>query len=448
MQFTLLSLARLLDWYYQIRPLITALFFTLLLSVSAAAQTAKFTLQLASCDTREEAETMAAQLLPYGINAVVSATEGAERRTIYRVRAGSFASINAAKEMGEQWKAAQWIQSYWVAKAEKTATSQSARATLPNDGNTRKRVVTAEKSLPEMGLGELIKALSDKWMVRVPENLKLYSAAIVFPKAGIVRPVMLLMDEARLRTLTRPAIRELRHPLELRLEPGIKNSPTSDGLKFAQVERLATSLRSISGYCDLNFDERGILVLGSRVEGGSDLARTLLQAALAGNEAFEIESLEGSDLVVFGAFINAHFTNAEHKAAHINKIQLDFHDFDELRGDARLLEAFDPGFVFLHELAHGVWDLSDDERGGLGECEVFINQIRRQLGLPERLSYFYKIRRQVGGNEFGELLFVQPSDGARRRQALKLQWNNRAVNSYFKPPTDNSTSTLPSTQPK
>ena len=124
MQFTLLSLARLLDWYYQIRPLITALFFTLLLSVSAAAQTAKFTLQLASCDTREEAESMVAQLLPYGINAVVSATEGAERRTIYRVRAGSFASINAAKEMGEQWKAAQWIQSYWVAKAEKTATKE------------------------------------------------------------------------------------------------------------------------------------------------------------------------------------------------------------------------------------------------------------------------------------------------------------------------------------
>ena len=75
MQFTLVSLARLLDWYYQIRPIIAALFFTLLLSVSAAAQTAKFTLQLASCDTREEAESMVAQLLPYGINAVVSATE-------------------------------------------------------------------------------------------------------------------------------------------------------------------------------------------------------------------------------------------------------------------------------------------------------------------------------------------------------------------------------------
>lgn len=315
--------------------------------------------------------------------------------------------------------------------AENLAATNDAKDTRA----TRKRVVGAERSTPDLSLGELLKAISDKWSVRVPDNLKLFSAHIVFPKAGVIRPAVVLLDEARLRHSLTPVLKrkEFLHPLELRAEPGIKNSPTSDGMRFREAERLAASLRGISGYQDLTFDERGILVLGERVEGGSELARNLLQAALVNRTAIEIESLEGSDLVVFGAFINATFKNTEGQLLQINKIQLDFRDFEELRGEARLLATFDPGFVFLHELAHGVWDLPDDERGGLGECEIFINQIRRQLGLPERLNYFYKIRRQPGGTEWGEMMFVHPIEGTRRREALKLQWDNRAVNGALQP---------------
>jgi SPOR domain len=389
------------------------------------AQATRFTLQLASYETVQEATVLAELLAPHGIHAEV--TMSAERGKRFRVRAGNFATINAAREQGEQWRAAGWIQSYWVAPKE-SAALLTAAATASDA--TRKRVVNATKPAPDLSLGELLQALGDKWAVRVPDNLKLYTARIMFPKAGVIRPAVVLLDEGRLRTHAPLPLKrkEMMHPLELRAEPGIKNSPTADGMKFLEAERLAASLRGISGYQDLTFDERGVLVLGERITGGSELARTLLRAALASQTAIEIESLAGSDLVVFGAYINATFKNAEGKATQLSKIQLDFRDFAELRGEARLLASFDPGFVFLHELAHGVWDLPDDERGGLGECEIFINQIRRQLGLPERLNYFYKIRRQPGGTEWGEMIFVQPLEGTHRREALKLLWDNRAVN--------------------
>ena len=377
MHFILASLTRLLAIYYRIRPILTAMFFSLLLGVG---------------------------ILPTMIRA---------QTTTFTVPRLTVAAATA-------------------------------------DEATRKRVVAPEKQLPEMGLGELLSALANKWAVRVPENFGLYSATIVFPKVGVMRPAIVLMSATQLRALPIPNLqrRELAHPLELRFDPGIKNSPTSDGLRFVEAERLAASLRAISGLQDLTFDERGILVLGNKIAGGSDLARVLLRAALESNEAFEVESQEGSELVVFGAFMNVRLTNAEKKPAKVSKIQLDFHDFAELRGDPRLLEAFDPGFVFLHELAHGVWDLPDDESGGLGKCETYINQIRRQLGLPERLSYFYKVRRQIGGIEFGEMLFVQPTDGTRHRQALKLQWNNRAVNSYIRLPINDPVPLSPNPQPK
>ncbi len=441
MQLILVCLTRLLGLFYKLRPVLSSLLFTVLLSLSvwteaSFAQAKRFTIQIASCPTKQEAEGIAAQLLQRGVKAEVSMIEPPGHGEVFRVRAGKFVSPAAAREAGEQWKAANWIQSYWVARDELFTSSQISLATDAANSKTRRRVVSPEKLLPEMGLGELIQALSDKWTVRVPENLKLFSAAVVFPQTGVIRPAVVLMDEARLRTLSSPTLkrRDILHPLDLRFEPGVKNSPADNSLRFTESERLLASLRSISGYRDLSFDERGILVLGERIEGGSDLARLLLRAAVESREAIEIESLEGSDLVVFGAFMNARFTNAEKKKNRVNKIQLDFHDFDQLRGDPRLIESFDPGFVFLHELAHGVWDLPDDEKGGLGECETFINQIRRQLGLPERLSYFYKIRRQFGGVEFGEMMFVQPSNGVRRRQALKLQWDNRAVNNAIKPP--------------
>ncbi len=398
---------------------------------SVAAQSNAFTIQIASREVQAEAETLAMQLNHLKVKAEVTAVEIPGRGPIYRVRVGRFGSLSAARVEAEKLMTARVINSYWIAKTtiEPSTALHSAAATAPDDA-TRGRVGGKEKVLPDLNLGEFLTALSDRWSVRVPENMGVYTASIIYPKTRTIRTAVVLMNEARMQQLAPPFIKrqELMHPLEMRFEPGIKNSPAQLGMKFAQADTLTNSLRSISGYQELAFDERGYLVLGKRVSGGSELARMLLRTAVESSEVFEIESVEGSDTVAFGAFISVQFNNSERGAIAFNRIQLDFQDFGELRGDASLMDSFDPGFVFLHELAHGVWELPDEGRGGLGECEAFINQIRRQLGLPERLRYHYQVRGQANGGELGEMLFVgQDTDG--RRRALKLIWDNRVVNS-------------------
>ena len=162
-----------------------------------------------------------------------------------------------------------------------------------------------------------------------------------------MRPAVILLDEAKLRQMISPLQkkRELLHPLEMRFEPGVKVSPGYFGLNFTQAEKLTTSLRSISGFRDLNFDDRGFLVLGNKIIGGSALARALLQAALGSNEIIEVEGLSKSDIIVFGALLTAEFDNTEKGRVSFNHIQLDFDDFVALKGDDRALSSFDPGFV-------------------------------------------------------------------------------------------------------
>lgn len=401
------------------------------------ARTEQFTLQLASYPTAEEAETSATELRTNGVRVEISMTLLADHKISYRVRAGKFPSMLKARTQGEIWRAYGWIKTYWVTKAERSQTKSltltSASAAAPKGVNPAPKITIrlADKKLPELGLGELLSAVEGKWGLHVPEGLLVVAAKIIFPQAGIVRPAVILLDEAKLRQMLSPLQkkRELLHPLDMRFEPGVKVSPGYFGLNFTQAEKLTASLRSISGFRDLNFDDRGFLVLGDKITGGSELARALLQAALASNEIVEIEGFNKSAIIVFGALLTAEFDNAEKGRVSFNHIQLDFDDFVALKGDDRALTSFDPGFVFLHELTHGVWKLSDDSKfAGIGECEAYINQIRRELGLPERLRYHFKINRVGSGLEQGELWFVtQPQNKANRKEYLKIFWDNSTV---------------------
>lgn len=420
--------------------------FISVLFVSAFAQPNGFTIQIASRESQAEAEALVAELSQSKLKADISSFEIPRRGQVFRIRVGRFPSINAARLEAEKLIASKIISSYWVTKVstDSKTTVQSAAVTAPVD-TTRSRYVTKSKPLPDLSLGEFINALSDRWSVRVPDSLGVYTASVINPKTRTIRPAVVMMDEARMRQLAAPAIKrpELLLPIEMRFEPGVKNSPANSGMSFKQSEKLTQSLKAISGFQDLSFDDRGYLVLGQRISGGSELARLLLRTAVESNEVFEIEGAEGSDAVAFGAFFSAQFSNAERGSIAYNRIQLDFNDFTELRGDDKLLESFDAGFVFLHELAHGVWELPDEGRGGLGECETFINQIRRQLGLPERVRYHYHIRGQANGGEQGELQFFG-LDNQGNRRSYKLMWDNRAVNREVRPANNNAN--LPATK--
>ena len=416
-----------------------------ILCLSSFANTLKenyFTLQIAACPTVTEANQIITNLAEQGIPAIISENVTPNHPTIYRVRVGKFSDPSQARKQGEVWRVRGFIKEYWVAHEERTMSFRPRTVTLRTQSvvkaagtntSSELKIEFKSKNLPDIGLGELISAVEGKWGVRIPEGITLVKAKLVFPKAGIIKPAVVMMDSVKARALISPfnKSRKFMNPMELRFEPGIKNSPGFYSLDFKQSRELLSSLRNISGFKELNFDDSGYLILGDKVEGGSEMARVLLRAAANSTEIIEIESLDSSDIVVFGSTVSAEYTNSAKGRVSHNRIQLDFNDFKTLRGDIRSRIAFDPGFVFLHELTHGVWKLSDDNRfGGVGECEAYINQIRRELNLPERAHYHFKVRKVAPGAEEGELLFVQRSDSkTQKREVMKLTWDNSAVGS-------------------
>jgi hypothetical protein len=71
-------------------------------------------------------------------------------------------------------------------------------------------------------------------------------------------------------------------------------------------------------------------------------------------------------------------------------ILIDFADFRQVIGDKQALAAFDVGWAVLHEIDHVTEDSQDPQQDVVGDCEGRINQMRRELGLPVRNSYFFR----------------------------------------------------------
>jgi hypothetical protein len=226
----------------------------------------------------------------------------------------------------------------------------------------------------------------------------------------------------------------------LRYHGGIRNSQGPRKLNAKQQTIVLRSLREKTGLVELDFDEDGFLRAGdpTHFSGGSATARALLLAALESEQAFDLESHHCSLQVAFAriaAPISYH-SNLTGASIDVIPVELDFGDFDRLRGDRQAISAFDLGIVMLHELAHGVLRLLDarTETDALGECEAHINQIRRELGLPERQHYIARLielPRSTGGGSIkhAELLFVRISleQGRVRRKAFTLTWEAAQV---------------------
>ena len=155
-------------------------------------------------------------------------------------------------------------------------------------------------------------------------------------------------------------------------------------------EELTRKLQRITGWPDLEFDRRGILRKGNRQSvGGSALARNLLSTVMSGARSVVIEDASRHSEVVFSRVMPARLKNHSSKSD-LFVIQIDFADFEHVTGDRMALEAFDVGWVVLHELDHIVNDSHDANYSDeLGECEHHINLMRRECNLPERADYFF-----------------------------------------------------------
>jgi hypothetical protein len=113
----------------------------------------------------------------------------------------------------------------------------------------------------------------------------------------------------------------------------------------------------------------------------------------------------------------------------IHQVQLDFADFGHLSGAREAKASFDIGIALLHELAHGVLKLQDPpgDTDAIGECDEHINQMRRELRLPERLYYHpgISVTRIAGakGIVHARLVFVERETATAKPSAqYSLSW--------------------------
>ncbi len=223
-----------------------------------------------------------------------------------------------------------------------------------------------------------------------------------------------------------------------RYQFGVRNSPERP-LKTAQLAALLESLRRKSGFQEIHFDKDGFLRLGDRtkLDGGSAVARELLVAAVDRSKAIDLENHDRSSKVAFARLTSSiiFISKATGAQVEVYPIEIDFGDFAHLRGAREVIEAFDIGFVVMHELAHAALGLHDAliNGQGPGECEEFINLIRRDLGIPERQNYAAKTFGRVAisfqkPSRLAELIFAYaPGRGRTKPQLLNLNWEAERV---------------------
>lgn len=225
-----------------------------------------------------------------------------------------------------------------------------------------------------------------------------------------------------------------------RFRAGLRNAPGPEQLSVKQLQQVLQSLRDKTGWQKLFFDDETFLVCPEPevFNGGSAAARRLLWAALNSTEAYDLEAHQSSRAVTFARLAPATDFESRRTGAKISAypLQIDFVDFQHLRGDGPALKAFDIGLVVLHELGHAVWHLRDamhaeDEPG---ECETYINQIRRELQLPERQNYLARVRPgtlniTAGTRMIAELFFARATGkpGQGKQDRFLLQWEAETV---------------------
>jgi hypothetical protein len=197
---------------------------------------------------------------------------------------------------------------------------------------------------------------------------------------------------------------------------GVRNSLGSRRLDERQLQQLQDSLRHKTGLMELGFDREGRLTTGDRrqIQNGSITARRLVIAAVDGRDLYELESHPHSPEIAFAQLRESSILeNGETgERISISQVEVDFADFDRLEGAREARASLDIGLTLLHELVHGVLKLKDPKGDvdQIGECDKHVNQMRRELKLPERLYYNpgITVRRFGGRNivtaslQFGE----------------------------------------------
>jgi hypothetical protein len=206
-----------------------------------------------------------------------------------------------------------------------------------------------------------------------------------------------------------------------------------ENVSATQRQELIASLKSITGWSSLRFDQQGVLQVGSEpARNGSGTARSLLGRAIDGNKVIVLEDASSRLDVAFCRVVEARWLTNTGTRLPAFVVLIDFADFHEVIGDKEARASFNVGWGVLHELDHVVSDSTDsDEHGVLGECETHINEMRREIGLPVRADYFYIESALKADPNFNSklvrLTFEQYDSNKLRTRRYCIVWDARVV---------------------
>ena len=207
----------------------------------------------------------------------------------------------------------------------------------------------------------------------------------------------------------------------------------STNLSDQEKKRLIQDLKNKTGYQNIHFDKDNKLVIDATAEfkGGSALARKLLQDAVSSAYTrFNLVSVNSTEVAFASGDRGTQFDiDAPVKRATLYEVKIDFGDFNlYFLSDDEAKKGHTIGLVLMHELAHKLYDVKDEPNGDTdpGVLEnTFLNPIRRELGLAERVHYVAKfVRISLQGHPDG--VWRQLTFKFHGREKL-LRWENDIV---------------------
>lgn len=207
-----------------------------------------------------------------------------------------------------------------------------------------------------------------------------------------------------------------------------------DDVSAAHRNKLLTELRKITGWTKLTFadDDHRLTLDVSETRPGSQSAQALLTRAVSGDKVIVLEDASSRSDVAFCRVVPGKWSNENSSQPPAYVILIDFTDFEQIVGDKEARASFHVGWGVLHELDHVVSDTADSEsEDDLGECEVHINAMRKEVGLPVRASYFFKaspLRTDPNfRSRFVRLPFEQRDTASNKTKRYWLTWDAAIV---------------------
>jgi RHS repeat-associated protein len=168
----------------------------------------------------------------------------------------------------------------------------------------------------------------------------------------------------------------------------------STNLSDEEKKNLIEDWQKKTGYQNVYFDKNNKLVIDTKAgfQGGSAKARDQLSAAVNSTDTrFNLKSVDTTKVAFAEADKGTTFQDGKGNTLRTDyTVSLDFHDFKNAAGDDSAKEAYSVGIAAIHEFDHKLYTISDDPNGPTdpGPLErTYINPIRQELGLPERVFY-------------------------------------------------------------